>query len=137
MFLSLTGRFLGPYLRGSSSPMSPISQARKSPPLLTFLSLDFSLFLHDSCLQLEGKERGDLDLPFHQSISPLSEGKLLDLDLGVHLLSSSLFFLSSSPISISCFWWDLRVKDLSTCALAIVLCIGLCSPRGFVEVESL
>ena len=50
-----------------------------------------------------------------------------------------LFFVLSlfSPISISCFWWDLRVKDLSTsCVLAIAFCcIGLLSPRGFVEVK--
>ena len=81
--------------------------------------------------------RGDLDLHFHQSIPPLSEGNLVDLDLEVLGVSPTLFFFSSPPISISCFWWDLRVKDLSTCALAIALCIGLCSPRGFVEVESL
>ena len=32
--------------------------------------------------------------------------------------------------------WNLRVKDLSTCALAICIgCIGLLSPRGFVEVK--
>ena len=62
--------------------------------------------------------RGDLDLHFQQSISPLSEGNLVDLDLGVLGVSPTLFFLSSPPISISCFWWDLRVKDLSTCALA-------------------
>jgi hypothetical protein len=41
---------------------------------------------------LEGKERGDLDLSFHQSKSPLSEGNLLDLDLGV-LCGFPLFFL--------------------------------------------
>jgi hypothetical protein len=29
----------------------------------------------------EGIERGDLDLHFHQSLSPLSEGNLLYLDL--------------------------------------------------------
>ena len=38
--------------------------------------------------------RGDLDLRFHRSISPLSEGNLVDLDLGVlgasPLCSSSL-----------------------------------------------
>ena len=30
-----------------------------------------------------GKERGDLDPHFHQSLSPLCEGDPLDLDLGV------------------------------------------------------
>ena len=42
----------------------------------------------------EGFERGDLDLHFYQSIPPLSEGNLVDLDLGVlgvsPLCSSSL-----------------------------------------------
>ena len=51
-------------------------------------------------LILERKERGDLDLHFHQSISPLSEGNLLDLDLGIHLLISYLFFLSYSSIAL-------------------------------------
>ena len=80
--------------------------------------------------------RGDLDLHIHLSIPPLSEGNLVDLDLGVLGVSPTLFFLSSPSISISCFLWDLRVNDLSTCTLAITLCIGLCSPRGFVEVKS-
>jgi hypothetical protein len=45
----------------------------------------------------EGKERGDLDLHFHQFISPLSEGNLVDLDLGVFcvLLVLPLIFLHS------------------------------------------
>ena len=82
--------------------------------------------------------RGDLDLHFHQSISALSEGNPFDLDLGVPFVE--FFFvlpLFSPPTSISCFWWDLGVKDLSTsCVLAIALCcIGLLSPRGFVEVK--
>jgi hypothetical protein len=51
----------------------------------------------------EGKVRGDLDLSFHQSISSLSEGNLVDLDLGVLGDSPPLFFLSYSLISISCF----------------------------------
>ena len=71
--------------------------------------------------------RGDLDLHFHQSISPLSEGNLVDLDLGVlgasPLCSSSLL----PPISISYFWWDLRVRDLSSCVLAIALVASVCA----------
>jgi len=45
-------------------------------------------------LLLEGKERGDLDPHFHQSLSPLSEGNPLDLVLGVLrvLLRSSSHF---------------------------------------------
>ena len=66
-------------------------------------------------LVLEGKERGDLDPHFHQSLSPLCEGNPLDLNLrvlGVLLLVLPLIFLPS----ISCFggiWerrtWALRV----------------------------
>ena len=69
-------------------------------------------------LVLEGKERGYLDPRFHQSLSPLSEGNPLDLDLGVlrDLLS---FFLSFSSLALV-VWWDLGEKDLGTpCALAI------------------
>lgn len=40
--LAITGRFLGPYLRGSSSPMTPNSKARVSPPLLTLFELAIS-----------------------------------------------------------------------------------------------
>ena len=63
--------------------------------------------------------RGDLDLQFHQSIPPLSEGNLVDLDLGVLFVEFFFVLPLFSPISISCFWWDLRVKDLRICALAI------------------
>jgi hypothetical protein len=47
----------------------------------------------------EGKVRGDLDLYFHQSISPLSEGNIEDLDLGV-LCGFTLFFLSYLSIAL-------------------------------------
>ena len=62
----------------------------------------------------EGKERRDLDLHFHQSISPLSEGKSLDLDLEVPFVEFFFVLPLFSPISISCFWRDLVVKDFST-----------------------
>ena len=66
-----------------------------------------------------GKERGVLDPRFHQSLSPLSEGNPLDLDLGVLgvlLLVLPLIFLHSFLL----LWWDLRVRDLGAlCALAI------------------
>src|SRR5215216_6012339 len=45
-----------------------------------------------------GKERGDLDSHFHQSLSPLCEGNPLDIDLGVLgvlLLVLPLIFLQS------------------------------------------
>jgi hypothetical protein len=41
----------------------------------------------------EGKVIGYLDLYFHQSISPLSEGNIVDLDLGVLCEFPPLFFL--------------------------------------------
>jgi hypothetical protein len=47
----------------------------------------------------EGKGRGDLDLYFYQSISPLSEGKIVNLDLGV-LCGFPLFFLSYLSIAL-------------------------------------
>ena len=85
------------------------------PPLLTFFELANSQSLHGFLLVFEGKERGDLDPHFHQSLSPLCEGNPLDLDLGVLgvlLLVLPLIFLPS----ISCFggiWerrtWALRV----------------------------
>jgi hypothetical protein len=50
----------------------------------------------------EGKERGDLDLHFHQSLSPLCEGNLLDLDLEV-LCGFPLVLPLISLHSICCF----------------------------------
>jgi hypothetical protein len=47
----------------------------------------------------EGKERGDLDLYFYQSISPLSEENIEDLDLRV-LCGFPLFFLSYLSIAL-------------------------------------
>jgi hypothetical protein len=82
-FLDITVGFWGTYLRDPSSPMDPkpFLQVFSSIFYLPKLAISQSLqwFLH----LLEGKERGDLDLYFHQSISPLYEGNLLDLDLGV------------------------------------------------------
>jgi hypothetical protein len=51
--------------------------------LLTLKLCSLSLSLPWFLLNIEGKERGDLDLNFHQSISPLCKGNLLDLDLKV------------------------------------------------------
>ena len=45
-----------------------------------------------------------LDLLFHQTIPPLSEGNLVDHDLGVSLCLSFVLPLKSLP-SISCFGW--------------------------------
>jgi hypothetical protein len=66
----------------------------------------------------EEKVRGDLDLSFHQLIFLLSEGNLLDPDLGV-LSRFHLFFVSYLSIALVALW-DLGEKDLSTsCDLAI------------------
>src|SRR3989337_4486438 len=106
---------MGAYLRGPSSPMGPILLARICPPLLTFFELAISQSLHGFLLVLGGKERGDLDPHFHQSLSPLCEGNPLDLDLGVLRV---LFFVLPLIFlrSISCcggIWerrtWALRV----------------------------
>ena len=100
--VSITVGFFPTYKRGSSSPMNLISLARVLPPLLTFFELANSQSLHGFLLVFEGKERGDLDPHFHQSLSPLCEGSPLDLVLGVLgvlLLVLPLIFLPS----ISCF----------------------------------
>ena len=96
------GQIRGDLLRGSSSPMVPYLLSSFLPPLLTFFELANSQSLHGFLLVFEGKERGDLDPHFHQSLSPLCEGNPLDLDLGVLgvlLLVLPLIFLPS----ISCF----------------------------------
>jgi hypothetical protein len=67
----------------------------------------------------EGKERGDLDLYFHQSLSPLCEGNPLDLDLGVICGFLPLFFLSYPSIAFVTLV-GFGEKVLSTlCVLAI------------------
>ena len=113
VILYITGRFMGTYLRGSSSPMVIYLLSSFLPPLLTFFELSNSQSLHGFLLVFEGKERGDLDLHFHQSLSPLCEGNPLDLDLGVLsvlLLVLPLIFLPS----ISCFGgiWERRTWAL-------------------------
>ena len=82
--------------------MNLILLARVLPPLLTFFEPATSQSHLGFLLVLWGKERGDLDSHFHQSLSPLCEGNPLDLDLGVLsvlLLVLPLIFLPS----ISCF----------------------------------
>ena len=105
LFQTLAIRWTSKPIKDPLPPQSGLGcWARNWPPLLTSLRLAISLSLHDSCLHLEGKERGDLDLPLHQAISPLSEGNPLDLDLGVALCFSFVLPLKSLP-SISCFGW--------------------------------
>ena len=99
--LHITVGFWRSYLKGSSFPTKPRFRARVSTPLLTLLSLPISLSLQWFLLLLEGKERGDLDLYFHQSISPLSEGSILDLDLWDSFVVSLLFLPSSSIVLVT------------------------------------
>jgi hypothetical protein len=83
-------------------------------------------------LNLEGKERADLDLRFYQSTSPVSEGNHLDLDLGVHLLISSLFFLSYPSIAfvdLVGFWRE--GFDHFVCSCHCIWCISLSSTQRF------
>ena len=116
--VSITVGFGSSYKRGSSSPFNLILRASVLPPLLTFFELANSQSLHGFLLVFEGKERGDLDPRFHQSLSPLSEGNPLDLDLGVLRVLLS-FFLSFSSLALVALV-GLGEKDLGTpCALAI------------------
>ena len=91
-----------PLYKGVFFPILPYLLSSCSSPLLTFFELANSQSLHGFLLVFEGKERGDLDPHFHQSLSPLCEGNPLDLYLGVLgvlLLVLPLFFHPS----ISCF----------------------------------
>ena len=52
----------------------------------------------------------------------------MDLDLGVPFVEFFFVLPLFSPISISCFWWDLGVKDLSTsCVLSIAFGASVCA----------
>ena len=90
-------------------------------------------------LVFEGKERGDLDPHFHQSLSPLCERNPLDLDLGVLgvlLLVLPLFFLPSITASVG---FEREGLGHSVCPCHCIWCIGLSSPRDTwkVQVEKL
>jgi hypothetical protein len=67
--------------------------------IVDFEYLTLSPFLPCFLHLFEVKVRGDIDLSFHQSISPLSEGNIVDLDLGV-LCGFPLFFLSYLSIAL-------------------------------------
>ena len=128
---------MGTYKRPPSSPKPPDLLSSKFPSIVDLPRACPSPFLHDSCSYLKGKERGDLDPLFHQSISPLSEGSLLDLDLWIHLLSSSLFFLSCSSIPfVGLVGLESEGLDHLVWSCHCIGCIGLGSLRGFVRVKS-
>ena len=96
------GQIRGDLFKGVFFPSGSPSLEHVLSPLLTFFELANSQSLHGFLLVFEGKERGDLDPHFHQSLSPLREGNPLDLVLGVLgdlLLVLPLIFLPS----ISCF----------------------------------
>ena len=77
------GQIRGDLFKGVFFPMVLYLLSSFLPPLLTFFELANSQSLHGFLLVFEGKERGDLDPHFHQSLSPLCEGNPLDLDLVV------------------------------------------------------
>ena len=103
------------YLYPLLPPSTPFLLQAFPPTIVDLLELAISQSLHGFLLVLGGKERGDLDLCFHQSLSPLCEGNPLDLDHGVLHVLFFVLPLSFLP-SISCFggiWerrtWALRV----------------------------
>ena len=95
------GQIRGDLFKGVFFPNGSLSLELVLPPLLTFFELANSQSLHGFLLVFEGKERGDLDSHFHQSLSPLCEGNPLDLDLGVLGVLRLVLPLISLP-SISC-----------------------------------
>ena len=115
----LTVEFGGSYLRVLLSLWHPSFGAHFAPPLLTSKALLCFNPSNDSCSFLREKKR-NLDVLFHQRpVSPLRERKTLDLDLGIHLLTLSLFFLPSPSIAFvtlvsSCLW---GVFAIAFCAL--------------------
>ena len=129
VILHITGRFVGTYLRGSSSPMVPYLLSSFLPPLLTFFELANSQSLHGFLLVFEGKERGDLDPHFHQSLSPLCEGNPLDLDLGVLRVLLSFFLSFSSLALVALVGFGREGLGHSVCPCHCIWCIGLSSPR--------
>ena len=132
----ITGRFVGTYLRGSSSPMVPHLLSSFLPPLLTFFELANSQSLHGFLLVFEGKERGDLDPHFHQSLSPLCGGTPWILILEF-LVFSFLFFLSYSSIAFFALaGFECKGLGHSVCPCHCIWCNGLSSPWWYVEVTS-
>jgi hypothetical protein len=130
-FLDITIGFWGTYLRGSSSPMDPQPFLQVLISIVDLLELAISQFLQWFLHLLEEKERGDLDLSFHQSKSLLSEGNLLDLDLKV-LCGFPLYFLSYLSIALVAlvgFEWE--GFEHFVCSCHCIWCIGLSSPRSF------
>ena len=126
--VSITVGFFPTYKRGSSSPLNLISLARVLPPLLTFFELANSQSLHGFLLVFEGKERGDLDPRFHQSLSPLGEGNPLDLDLGVLGVLFLVLPLISSLALVASVGFEREGLGHSVCPCHCIWCIGLSSP---------
>ena len=90
--------FLGVFIPPLLPPPTLILLQAFPPTIVELLELAISQSLHGFLLVLGGKERGNLDPYFYQSISPLCEGNPLDLDLGVLgvlLLVLPLIFLHS------------------------------------------
>ena len=79
-------------------------------------------------LVLEGKEREDLDLRFHQSLSPLCEGNPLDLDLGVLGVLLLVLPLISSIAFVALVGFESEGLGHSVCPCHCIWCIDLSSP---------
>ena len=71
-------------------------------------------------LDLLGFGGDPLYLHFHQSISPLSEGNHLHLDLVDSFVEFFLVLPLLSPPKHLLLWWDLRVKDLTTSSVLAI-----------------
>ena len=89
-------------------------------------------------LVLEGKERGDLDPRFHQSLSPLSEGNPLDLDLGVLRVLPSFFLSFSSLALVASVGFESEGFGHSVClAIAFGASVGVHGDTWKLQVEKL
>ena len=82
---------------------------------------------------IEGKERGDPDPRFHQSLFPLSEGNPLDLDLGVLRVLLSFFLSFSSLALVASVGFEREGLGHSVCPCNCIWCISLSCPRTLVD----
>jgi hypothetical protein len=121
--------FLG---RGYKYPSLPQPSTAHFPPLfapffdlgkLAPLSIPPMILLY-----FEGKVIGYLDLYFYQSISPLSDGNIVDLDLGVLWEFPPLFFLSYISITLVALVGFEGEGPEHLCSCHCIGCIDLSSP---------
>src|ERR1041385_9406823 len=116
---------MGTYKRGLLPPLFPLVPGKFfPPPLLTSLCLLPPFPSHDSCSFLREKREEVYIHILHQTISPLSEGNLVDLDLGVLgvLLVLPLIFLHSF---VALVVFESEGVEHFVCSFHCILCIGL------------